>query len=132
MPGEWDLPMWYTTMHHSCNWHLAIQQVTKRFFDSIDLQVTWRHIITSNWFEGGRLPLVCETDRECLEAACRAAGLRELQKARIVRIKNTLRCGECMVSSALIAEMRGRSDIEIGEAELEMFDQNGTMQVQWT
>ncbi len=32
--------------------------VPRRFFSRINMELTWRHIITSNWFEGGKMPLV--------------------------------------------------------------------------
>eukprot|EP01043_Picozoa_sp_COSAG02_P049701 COSAG02_NODE_5020_length_4721_cov_2.537862_2_plen_90_part_00 len=34
--------------------------VSKKFFDALDLQLTWKHMISCNWTVGGKIPVRCE------------------------------------------------------------------------
>ena len=54
-----------------------------------------------------------ETDREAFEAAARGAGARDLSAVRAVRIQNTLRCGRCWVSEALLPEIAANPRIRV-------------------
>ena len=31
--------------------------VSKKFFDALDLQLTWKHMISCNWTVGGKIPV---------------------------------------------------------------------------
>eukprot|EP01051_Picozoa_sp_SAG22_P003683 SAG22_NODE_182_length_16036_cov_13.692226_6_plen_287_part_00 len=48
--------------------------VPRKFADAVDMGLTTKHIITSNWFDGGKMPLVVDDDKEAFEACMRAAG----------------------------------------------------------
>lgn len=37
--------------------------VSKKFFDALDLQLTWKHMISCNWTVGGKIPVRCECCR---------------------------------------------------------------------
>ena len=34
--------------------------VSKKFFDALDLQLTWKHMISCNWTVGGKIPVRCK------------------------------------------------------------------------
>ena len=38
--------------------------VSKRFYESVDLALTWKHLISANWVAGGKLPVCAGTDAE--------------------------------------------------------------------
>lgn len=87
--------------------------VTRQLFDKINFKTTYTNIITSGFLERGKLPVVAETEKDALAIALRGAGCRESTTARVIRIKDTLHLSEILVSDAVLAEIRGRENIEI-------------------
>ncbi len=72
-----------------------------------------------------RTPMHFDTDAECLKAALRMSGAAE-DKARIVRVRNTLALDRLVVSPALAAEVRERDDLRLmGEETAWSFDPQG-------
>mgnify|MGYP001485602305 CR=1 FL=1 len=87
--------------------------ITRRLRDRIDLRVTAENVVTSGFLERGKVPLAAETDRAAVEIALRGASVRDLSRARILRIRNTLRLGEFWISDALLRDLAGREGVEI-------------------
>ena len=87
--------------------------VTRRLRDKVDLGATLENVVTSGFLERGKIPLAAETDRAAVEIALRGASVRDLSRARILRIQNTLRLEELWASDALLAELAGREGVEI-------------------
>jgi hypothetical protein len=101
---------------------------TRRLVDKIDMKATLINCITACAPWGARIPATYETDREAIETALDCIGLTPPERARVVRIKNTLVLGELEVSEAFAAEVARRSDLTIlGEAPL-CFDATGRLQ----
>lgn len=97
--------------------------ITRRLFDRIDYGATWANVITSNYLDGGAIPVVMHTDREAVALAAKTALRVEPEKARIVRIRDTLTLGTIMVSEPMLAEVRDHPDMEqLSEPEPLMFD----------
>jgi hypothetical protein len=100
---------------------------TRRLVDKIDMKATLINCITACAPWGARIPATYETDREAIETALDCIGLTPPERARVVRIKNTLVLGELDVSDAFAAELARRSDLTIlGEAPLG-FDATGRL-----
>jgi hypothetical protein len=100
---------------------------TRRLVDKIDMKATLINCITACAPWGARVPATYETDREAIETALDCIGLTPPERARVVRIKNTLMLGELEVSDAFAAEVARRSDLTIvGEAPLR-FDVTGRL-----
>ena len=79
--------------------------------------------------EKGRVPIVCETDREALEYCLGTIGLTPAEDARVVRIRSTLHLTDVEVSRSLVAELNGRSDVEVLSGPLPLaFDDTGNLQ----
>ena len=98
---------------------------TRRLVDKIDLRATYINCITSNFFEGGKVPVTKETDREAIEVALTGY---TAERVRLVRIKNTLKLCEMDVSESLLGEIQGRDDISIlGEQDRLRFDAEGNL-----
>ena len=38
--------------------------VSKKFFDAVDLDLTWKHLISANWVSGGKMPCCAGSDAE--------------------------------------------------------------------
>ena len=87
--------------------------ITLRLRDRIDLGATFENVVTSGFLERGKIPLSADTDRAAVEIALRGASVRDLSRARILRIRNTLRLGEVWASDALLPELTGREGVEI-------------------
>jgi hypothetical protein len=100
---------------------------TRRLVDKIDMKPTLINAITACEPATAKVPATYETDREAVEAALSCIGLTPSDRARVIRIKNTLMLGEIEVSEAFAAEVARRSDLTVqGEAPL-AFDATGRL-----
>src|SRR5574341_1532266 len=84
---------------------------TRRLVDKIDMKPTLINCITACEPGAAKVPPTYETDREAIETALSCIGLTPPEKARVVRIKNTLLLGEIQVSEAFLPEIGGRADL---------------------
>ncbi len=99
---------------------------TRRLVEKIDMKPTLINAITACAPNGAKIPPTYDTDREAVEAALSCIGLTPPERARVVRIKNTLVLGEIEVSEAFGPELARRPDLATlaGPAEL-AFDAAG-------
>lgn len=84
---------------------------TRRLVEKIDMKPTLINCITACEPGAGKVPPTYETDREAIETALSCIGLTPPEKARVVRIKNTLLLGEIEASEALLPEIAGRAEL---------------------
>jgi hypothetical protein len=84
---------------------------TRRLVDKIDMKATLINTITACSPGMAKVPATYETDREAIETALDCIGLTPPERARVVRIKNTLVLGELEVSEAYAAEVARRGDL---------------------
>jgi hypothetical protein len=84
---------------------------TRRLVDKIDMKATLINSITACAPWGARVPATYESDREAIETALDCIGLTPPERARVIRIKNTLMLGELEVSEAFAAEVDKRRDL---------------------
>ncbi len=98
---------------------------TRRLVDKIDLKATYTNVMTTNFFQTGKIPVTMETDREAIELAFKTF---EADAARAVRVKNTLELEHLLVSEALMPEVRANRNlvVESGSQELR-FDAAGAL-----
>ena len=101
---------------------------TRRLVDKIDMKPTLINAITACAPGGAKVPATLDTDREAIDTALACIGLTPPDRARIVRIKNTLKLGEVEVSEAYADEVRRRPDLEVlGEPAPLRFDAAGQL-----
>jgi len=74
---------------------------TRRLVDAIDYNATYANVRTTRLWSAGRLPVICETDREAIEIA---VGDTPPDLVRLVRIRNTLDLERLEISQALLPE----------------------------
>ncbi len=86
---------------------------TQRFVDKIDRQATYINSITGISLEKAAVPMYVESDREAIDIALGSVGLVSSDKAKIVRIKNTLELEIVEVSEAYAKDLQNRNDLEI-------------------
>ena len=97
--------------------------ITRRLFDKIDLPATNENIITCRCIEQGRIPIISNDDRQAVEYAIRALGNKRPEDIRVIRIKNTLRMDELLVSENLLPLLRENSNVvHMGTKAGAMFD----------
>lgn len=93
--------------------------MTRRLFEKIDLKATYENVLTTNFLERGKLPIVAEDSRQALEIALRACGPVSQGAERIVRIRDTLSLEQLYVSAAILEEIRGRVTVLERDIEFE-------------
>jgi hypothetical protein len=102
--------------------------ITRKMFNRIDLQATYANSLTSTVTTCVRIPVILENDRQAILAAVKTCNARELAKARVVRIKDTLHMGEISVSESMLNETRENPAIELLSEPAEMrFDGEGNL-----
>lgn len=101
--------------------------VTTRLFDKIDVGVTYTNVFTSGFPERGKIPIVAPTDADAVACALRACGVLTSGAERIGRIRDTLHPAEIYLSTAALADLRGRDEVAIADAPTPMFDAGGQL-----
>jgi hypothetical protein len=101
--------------------------ITRRLANKIDFPVTYTNIITSSFFERGKLPLVAETDQDALDYALRSCGHIPPGEERIIRARDTLHLDELYVSANVYREIRERQDIRTERMDISLLDAQGQL-----
>jgi len=86
---------------------------TRKVVNSIDYQVTYLNGLTTGFLQRVMIPIFMENDREAIQKALESLRLPEGEKARIVRIKNTLHLEKIAVSENMLQEVSSRPGLEI-------------------
>ncbi len=77
---------------------------TTRLVKTMNYRATVINCMTAGYPEGANLPVHYETDRETLDAALAIIGTRTAERARVMRIRNTLCLEDVEVSEACLHE----------------------------
>ncbi len=80
---------------------------TSRLVGRIDRDALYANVITSNFYERGKLPLAMPSDREAIETALHLHRSRPAESLRLAWIKNTASLDRILVSPALLADAQG-------------------------
>ena len=87
--------------------------------------------MTGNAPSGAAVPVHFPTDRECLDQALTTVGFVAPEKARVLRIRDTLHLGELLVSEAYGREVEARADLSMLEGPSDMtFDERDDL-LEW-
>src|SRR5947207_13395286 len=101
---------------------------TRRLVDKIDMKPTLLNCITACAPNAAKVPATYDTDRQAIEAALSCIGLTPPEKARVIRVKNTLVLGEIEVSEAFLSDVAKRTDLTVLDAPTELrFDVAGAL-----
>jgi hypothetical protein len=102
--------------------------VHRRIVEKVDPAATRANCLTASNPEKARIPIACDSDLEALKYCFETIGLTPPEKARVIRIQNTLRLDVLQVSSAL---MEGRSERQgmtvLADPEMMQFDSSGAL-----
>ena len=115
------------THHNGCGLSAA-DVTTRRCLNSVDFETTWINVVTATMLNGGKIPIYMENDRDALLLAIRTCNGIDFNKAKVVRIKDTLSMEYIEVSESYYDELKGNPEIEILSEPCDIrFDQNGFM-----
>lgn len=95
--------------------------ITKRLFDKIDFNSTYKNAITSSFLERAKVPIVAKNDKEAYEFALRSCAYIKNGEEKIIRIKDTLHLGEIYVSRAIFDLIKYSEGIEVLQEDIEQF-----------
>jgi hypothetical protein len=101
---------------------------TKRAYEKIDWEQTYPNALTSTVTGPVKLPMVLKNDRQAIQAAIKTCNAPILENVRMVRIKNTLKLEEILISQALLDQALSNPDIDmVGGPFMLPFDSNGNL-----
>lgn len=113
------------THHNACGIGF-VDITTQRLLNDIDWNSTWTNIANSTVLYSGRIPMYANSDKEALLVAIRSCNNIDFNKAKIVRIKNTLHMDEIEISPAYWEMIKYNEEIEkVGEFREIQFDDDG-------
>jgi hypothetical protein len=100
----------------------------QRIVDEMNVEATVINCMTGNAPSGAAIPIHFATDRECLAKALETVGFVEPEKAKVLRIRDTLHLAEVLVSAAYAKEIESRDDLSIEAPAADMeFDGKGDL-----
>ncbi|MCR4442470.1 MAG: lactate racemase domain-containing protein [Peptococcaceae bacterium] len=106
--------------------------ITKRFTNKIDFAATYANVLAAGVLDRGKMPVVCENDKEAIAAALNSIERLEPEKARLIFIRNTLELNFLKVSQSILEEVRNLTSIEVVGKGFDMeFNSQGNIQEEW-
>ena len=101
---------------------------TQRVFDQLDLASMYPNAITCTVLGGVRIPIVMESDRECIQCCIQTCNEIDKTRPRLVRIPNSLHLEHIQLSEAYYEEAKANPNLEIeSEPEDLPFDSEGNL-----
>ena len=105
---------------------------TKRVVSKIDYDTTFVNCLTGTWPELARIPPFLPNDRDAIRMGVRTCGPIDPEKAKIVRIKNTLRLDRMWISESLYEAVKADKQLSqriemVGEPKEIQFDVLGNI-----
>lgn len=104
--------------------------ITKRLFDKLDTEVMYPNCLTSTVLKSAVIPIVVATDKEAIQLCIRTLNNVNTEKAKIIRISNSLHIGQIMLSEEYYADVvQGKYQGLEAESEPQYleFDAEGTL-----
>ncbi len=80
--------------------------ITRRIFDQIDADAMYTNCITSTVIKSAMVPCVVSTDKEAIQFCLRTSNRIDPQNPRVIRIRNSLRVGQIMLSAAYYEDVK--------------------------
>jgi len=106
----------------------AAHTTTKRLFDKINFDATYVNAVTSRGLDQVKIPCVMDNDREAVQLALRTCLGIDRERARIIRVPDSLHTETILLSEAMMQEAKENKRVEIlSEPEEWAFDANGNL-----
>ncbi len=84
---------------------------TRRLVDKINYESTFVNCLTQGSCDTGKTPIWLPNDRDAITTALRILGPIDGEKARVVRIKNTMELDHLWISCSLLEEVHGSPEL---------------------
>ncbi|KSU80260.1 MULTISPECIES: lactate racemase domain-containing protein [Fictibacillus] len=107
--------------HGNANGIGLADTTTRKLFNSISWEKGYANSLTSTVTSVIKVPMVLEDEEMAIKAAIKTCNARDLTRARVVRIPNTLDLQHIWISESLREEAEAHSDIEILSEPAEMY-----------
>ena len=104
--------------------------ITKKIFDEMDIEKMYPNCITSTVINSARIPCVLATDKEAIQLCIRTCNGIDRDRARMVRIPNSLPVGRIMLSESYYEDVKaGRYPgvMALDEPQELSFDEQGNL-----
>ncbi|MDM5222627.1 lactate racemase domain-containing protein [Peribacillus sp. NJ11] len=99
--------------HGNANGIGMADMTTKAVMNEIDWEKGYANALTSTVTDVVKLPMFLDTQELAVKAAIKTCNAFDLNKVRVVRIKNTLDIGEIWISESMMEEALKSKNIEI-------------------
>ena len=101
----------------------------RSILDAIDFASTNANVITSTFLQRGKMPMLADNMRQCVEFAARTAGSPPPaeEDLRVIRVKSTLRMDEMYVTPNIYEEIRNDPDVEKTAEHIPVVDTDGNL-----
>jgi hypothetical protein len=99
--------------HGNANGIGMADMTTKAVMNEIKWEKGYANALTSTVIDVIKLPMCLDTQELAVKAAIKTCNAFDLNKVRVVRIKNTLEIDEIWISESMIEEARKNSNLEI-------------------
>ena len=104
--------------------------ITKRLYDKIDFDATYKNVITCGYLDRAKIPVVLKTDKEAIEVALNTIFKLPGTEPRVILMRNTLTVHNLLISKAIYNEVKGRKDIIVKEfGKKFIFDSEGNLAI---
>lgn len=114
--------------HGNANGIGTADLVAKRLVDKMSFEQTYPNALTSTVTGPVKIPLTLDSDFDVVRAAIKTCNALNLEKTRIIRLKNTLSLSEFWASEEIVAELAARaSEFDIGELQNWEFNEQGNL-----
>ncbi len=114
--------------HGNANGMGTADFATRKLLDKVNFPMTYANGLTSTVVGPTHLPTILDNDRDAILAAIKTCNARNLTKASVIRIKDTLHLGEIWISEAMMEEARSTAGATlVGQAVAMEFDEQGNL-----
>lgn len=114
--------------HGNANGMGTADFATRRLVNKTNFPMTYANGLTSTVVGPTHMPTILECDQDALLAAIKTCNAKDLSKARIVRIADTLHLGKLQISEALLEEALKLPGVTLLSAPKELgFDEAGNL-----
>ncbi|MFC1562918.1 lactate racemase domain-containing protein, partial [candidate division KSB1 bacterium] len=86
--------------------------ITRRLCEKINFDVYYTNILSANFLDRGKIPIVADSDEIAIKWALKTCWSEDKKKAKVVKIKNTLRLEEIFISKAILDEEKENDKLE--------------------
>lgn len=100
---------------------------TRRLYEKWDMENSYINNLTNGTLRNYMLPMVMNSDKKAIQASLQMCRLPDTMQARIVRIPNTMKISDMLISEAMIDEAVSLGLEIVGEPFELPFDENGNL-----